>query len=207
MPAAMATTADPGTDGGPPPSDGPVSAPVDDEGPLIDAAVQGDTAAFAALYDRHLARVYRHCYYRTSNRADAEDLAQQTFLQAWRAMPRYRRGGAPFLAWLLTISGNLAASHHRKGSSHELPLPDSLPPRHDRAVDPEATALERLDYAAVRRAILELKPERQRVILLRFIEGFAVDEVAAALGKSANNIRVIQHRALDELRRKLGTAP
>lgn len=180
-----------------------VTVPADDDAPLIDAAVLGDTTAFAALYDRHMARVYRHCYYHTSSRSDAQDLTQQTFLKAWQAMPRFRRGQAPFLAWLLTISSNLAASHHRKGTARELPLPDDLPLRHAQAVDPETAALDRLDHAAVRRAILALKPERRHVIVLRFIEGFSVDEVAAALGKSANNIRVIQHRALAELRRTL----
>ena len=55
---------------------------------LVVAAVAGDAAAFAAHYDLHLERVYRYCYYRTGNRPDAEDLAQQTFLLAWRAIRR-----------------------------------------------------------------------------------------------------------------------
>ena len=51
---------------------------------------------------------------RVEQPADAEDLTQQTFLQAWKAIGRYRRGGAPFIAWLLTISQRLATSHYRK---------------------------------------------------------------------------------------------
>jgi RNA polymerase sigma-70 factor (ECF subfamily) len=72
------------------------------------------------------------------------------------------------------------------------------------ATDPEAVTLDRLDHDDVRLAILQLKPDRQQVILLRFIEGYAVDEVAAALGKSANHVRVLQHRGLGDLRRMLG---
>jgi hypothetical protein len=81
---------------------------------LVDAAIAGDGTAFAALYDLHLDRVYRHVYYRVGNRADAEDLTQQVFLQAWRAIGRYRRTAAPFIAWLLTIAHNAIVSHYRK---------------------------------------------------------------------------------------------
>lgn len=69
-----------------------------DERLLVDAAIQGDTDAFAALYDRYVDRIYRHCYYRTGHRIDAENLTQETFLRAWRAISRYRRTGAPFIA-------------------------------------------------------------------------------------------------------------
>ena len=65
---------------------------------------------FAVLYDRYLDRVYRHVTDWVGNRADAEDLTQQVFLQAWRAIGRYRRTGASFAAWLLTIAQNAAGS-------------------------------------------------------------------------------------------------
>ena len=172
-----------------------------DEAALVDAAVQGDPLAFAALYDRHIDRVYRHCYYRTGNRTDAEDLTQQTFLQAWQAIRRYRRGSSPFIAWLLTISQNLAMSHHRK--AREVAVSD-LPLRGDMdEADPTAALSAALTRDEVRAAILQRRPERQHGILPRFIEGFSVAEVAAALGKSENNVRVIQHRALADLRRLL----
>lgn len=178
-----------------------VAMPMDDEATLVDAAVEGDSVAFAALYDRHLARVYRHCYYRTSNRADAEDLTQQTFLQAWQAIGRYRRGASPFIAWLLTISQNLAMSHHRK--AREIATSDLQLVVTEEAADPTAALSTALMRDEVRAAILRLRPERQQVILLRFIEGFSVAEVAAVLGKTENNTRVIQHRALADLRRLL----
>jgi RNA polymerase sigma-70 factor (ECF subfamily) len=167
---------------------------------LVEAASQGDASAFAALYDRHLDRVYRHCYYRTANRADAEDLAQQTFLQAWKAIGRYRRGSAPFIAWLLTISQHLAISHHRKMREVSGPIAWSDPGHTD---DPEHVVGQSIATDQVRCAILRLQPERQAVIILRFIEGFSVSDVAAVLGKTDNHVRVIQHRALNDLRRIL----
>lgn len=167
------------------------------EAELVEAAVKGDTDAFGALYELHVDRVYRHCYYQAGNRADAEDLTQQTFFQALKAIRRYQQRQAPFIAWLLTISHRLAISHYRK--SREVPASVELAAGQDD--DPETTVMTGIARDTVRLAILRLKPDRQAVILLRYIEGFSVSEVAAALGKTDNNVRVIQHRALADLRR------
>ena len=173
----------------------------DAEEDLIDAAVGGETQAFAALYDRHLERVYRHLYYWVGNRSDAEDLTQQVFLNAWRSIGSYRRTGASFIAWLLKIAHNQVVSAHRR-AKEACHLDVELVSR-DRWGDPEAVALAKHDHMAMRRAILRLKPEQQQVVVMRFIEHFDYSEIAAALGKSEGNIRVIQHRALTELRRLL----
>ncbi|MBI2952704.1 MAG: sigma-70 family RNA polymerase sigma factor [Chloroflexi bacterium] len=179
----------------------PESAGVEDEQVLVDAAIGGYVQAFAALYDRHIDRVYRYVYYRVGNQSDAEDLTQQTFLQAWQAIGRYRRTGASFIAWLLTIAHNLVMSFFRRAKeTHYLELE---PVDWRRWTDPEGETFARYDRLIVRRAILRLKPEQQAVITLRFIEHFDYAEIAAALGKSEGNIRVIQHRALASLRRLL----
>jgi RNA polymerase sigma-70 factor (ECF subfamily) len=181
------------------------TVPVNDvdeaEARLVDAAVAGDRAAFGALYDRHLARVYRHVLYRVGRAADAEDLTQHVFLQAWRAIKEYRRTGAPFVAWLLAIAGNAAAGFHRARRPEQTLEFD--PQNEARWADPEREALARYDRAAVRRAILRLRPDQRDVTILRFVEGFDHAAVAAALGKSPAHVRVIQHRALLELRRLL----
>lgn len=168
---------------------------------VVDAAAAGDINAFATLYDRHLDRVYRHVYYRVGNRADAEDLTQQVFLQAWQAIGRFRRTGAPFTAWLLTIAHNLLVTSYRRAKdATALELdPASLA----RWANPEAETFSRYDQHVVREAILQLKMEQQQVVILRFVEDFDYTAIAAALGKSEGNIRVIQHRALLELRRLL----
>jgi RNA polymerase sigma-70 factor (ECF subfamily) len=174
-------------------------AAVDPELGLIDQAIAGDAEAFAALYDRHVDRVYRHVYYHLGNQADAEDVTQQVFLRAWQAISRYRRTNVPFIVWLLTIAHNLVVSHYRR-SKETRPL-DEDPPMRGHGSDPESSVLTRYDREIVRRAILRLKPDYQKVIVLRFIEGIGYDVVAAALGKSEGAVRVIQHRALLELRR------
>lgn len=145
---------------------------------LVEAAVAGDGEAFATLYDLHLGRIYRHVYYWVGNQAEAEDLTQQVFLQAWQAIGRYRCGKAPFVAWLLTIAHNLLVSRHRENKGQEpCPLELELASR-DRWSDPEVEALARYDRLAVRRAVLRLRPDQQQVVLLRFVEGFAYGEAA-----------------------------
>ncbi|MDA8219001.1 MAG: sigma-70 family RNA polymerase sigma factor [Dehalococcoidales bacterium] len=164
-------------------------------------AVAGEAEAFACLYDLHLTRVYRYVYYQVGNRADAEDLAQQVFLQAWRAIRSYKPGKSPFIAWLFTVAHNAVVSFRRKAKEV---TPLQVEPRADRGgVDPEEAALAGHSRETVRRAVLSLRPDWQQVILLRFVGQFDHGEIAAALGKSEGNIRVIQHRALAELRRVL----
>jgi RNA polymerase sigma-70 factor (ECF subfamily) len=186
--------------------DKPKTAPgpatiADDEIAYVEAAIQGDARAFAALYDRHAERVFRHVMYRVANQSDAEDLTQQVFLQAWRAIDRYQRTGAPFVAWLLTIAYHIVVSHTRRNkptSTLELE-----PATNERWSDPEGETMSRFERQAVREAILHLKPDQQQVIIMRFVEHFDHADVAAALGKSEGYVRVIQHRALNELRRML----
>lgn len=167
----------------------------------LDAAIGGDAAAFAALYDQHLARVYRHVCYWVGSQADAEDLTQQVFLQAWQAIGRYKHTGASFIAWLLTIAHNLAMSFLRRAK--ETLYLEREPMSTERWAEPEATALARYDRVALRSALLRLKPEQRQVIVMRFLEHFEYAEIAAALGKSEGNVRVIQHRALNQMRRLL----
>jgi RNA polymerase sigma-70 factor, ECF subfamily len=168
---------------------------------LVEAAVTGDVQAFTALYDKYLNRVYRYVYYRVRNRADAEDLTQQVFLRAWGAINRYTPTGVPFAGWLLTIAHNLVVDFLRRAKPVD-PLEEE-PTNGQRWADPEGSAIARHDALAVQRAISWLKPAQQQVILLRFFEHMSCSDVAATLNKSEVSVRVMQHRALAELRRLL----
>jgi RNA polymerase sigma-70 factor (ECF subfamily) len=172
-----------------------------DDTPLVLRAVQRDQEAFGELYDRHITRVYRHIYYMVGNSAEAEDLAAQTFLKAWEAIDRYQVRGAPFVSWLLRIAHNLGVSHLRSKKEtsqvHE-GLVDDKPRR-----DPEHVAQQTAEEEMVREAILKLREEQRQVIILRFIEDLEYPEVAEIIGKSVAAIRVIQHRALNSLRKQM----
>ena len=178
----------------------PASRPNDDT-PLVLRAIQRDEPAFAELYERHVVRVYRHIYYMVGNAAEAEDLTSQTFLRAWEAIDRYQVRGAPFVSWLLRIAHNLGVSHLRsKRESSQL---------HDGIVDetlrrdPESVYARTAEEELVREAILRLRDEQRQVIILRFIEDLDYREVSEIIGKSVAAIRVIQHRALNALRKQM----
>lgn len=173
-----------------------------DERTLVQRAISRDEDAFGALYDRHVVRVYRHIYYMVGNSAEAEDLAAQAFLQAWEAIDRYQVRGAPFVSWLLRIAHNLAVSHlrSRKPSTE---LPETLVD-HSRDGNPEEMLHRQVESRRVRDAINRLRGDQRRVIMLRFIEELEYPEVAQIVGKSVAAVRVIQHRALNALRREMG---
>lgn len=172
-----------------------------DDTPLVLRAIERDQDAFGELYDRHVVRVYRHIYYMVGNAAEAEDLTAQTFLRAWEAIPRYQVRGAPFVSWLLRIAHNLGVSHLRSkretSQIHEGILDDKS------HRDPESSYQQTAEEELVREAILLLREEQRQVIILRFIEDLDYREVAEIIGKSVAAIRVIQHRALNSLRKQM----
>ena len=143
-------------------------------------------------------RVYRHVYYRVGNVADAEDLTQQVFLKAWQAIGRYRKAASPFIAWLITISHNLVVDFYR--TRKDKVYLDAEVVASDLASGPERVTEAHFEQQRLRRAIQKLRGEQQQVVLLRFIEGFGYEEIAALMGKREGTIRVIQHRALAKLR-------
>ena len=172
-----------------------------DERTLIMRAIKRDREAFGALYNKHVSRVYRHVYYMVGSPPEAEDLTAQAFLQAWQAIERYQVRGAPFVSWLMRIAHNLGVSHlrSRKPSTE---LPETLVDR-SRDGNPDDVLQRQADRDRVREAILRLREEHRRVIILRFVEDLAYREVAEIVGKSVPAVRVIQHRALNALRKQM----
>lgn len=164
----------------------------------IQKAVGGNSGAFGKLYDMYVDRVYRHVYYRVGNVADAEDLTQQVFLKAWQAIGRYRKAASPFIAWLITISHNLVVDFYR--TRKDKVYLDAEVVASDLASGPERVTEAHFEQQRLRRAIQKLHGEQQQVVLLRFIEGFGYEEIAALMGKREGTIRVIQHRALANMK-------
>lgn len=182
-----------------------LATPNIEEAGLVRRAIMRDREAFGDLYDRHVVRVYRHIYYLVGNAAEAEDLTAQAFLQAWEAIERYQMRGAPFVSWLLRIAHNLAVSHLRSRKDRS-ELPDTLVD-HSRHGNPEEMVQQTAEGERVRAAILRLREEQRQVIMLRFVEDLEYPEVAEIVGKSVAAVRVIQHRALNALRKQIGNEP
>ncbi|MEA1959505.1 MAG: sigma-70 family RNA polymerase sigma factor [Chloroflexota bacterium] len=173
-------------------------ADADNEALIIERAAKGDAQSFAELYDAHVNRIYRYIFYRVSDVGTAEDLTQEVFLKGWRSLHRFKKTGSPFVAWLMTIAHNLVIDHYRS-QKHRPTLLDETTPA-DPSTSPHQMAESKWNQQKLKEGVGKLKPEQQQVIMMRFIEGFDYVEVAAALGKSEGAIRVIQHRALKELK-------
>jgi RNA polymerase sigma-70 factor, ECF subfamily len=170
---------------------------------LVDRAVADrDPTAFGELYDLFVDRVYRYLYFRTGQQAEAEDLTEQVFLKAWEAIGRYRWQGRPFLAWLYRLAHNVHIDHVRKQRPTTSLTDDNRPI--DVPSDAATTELaRRLDADLIARALAELTPEQQRVIVLKFIEGLGNEQIACIMDKREGAIRALQMRALLSLRRVL----
>jgi RNA polymerase sigma-70 factor (ECF subfamily) len=170
---------------------------------LVDRAVASrDQAAFAELYDCFLDRIYRYLYYRTASQADAEDLCEQVFMQAWAAIARFKWRGKPFQAWLYTLAHNALADHIRRARP-TTSLDDPSRPI-ELASEPDIRELKNwMDSDMLAGAVSELSSDEQHVIVLRFLEGRDTVEVARMTGKREGAVRALQFRALKCLRRTL----
>ena len=181
---------------------------------LVVAAGRGDARALRVLVERWGARVRAFLQRALGSRADAEDLAQETFVRVYRAAPRYRPEGR-FPVWLFRIAGNLARQEIRRrrvrgfftgtGATSDAALLESLPA--PEAYGPEGVLRDGETRAVLARAIARL-PDRQRLaILLRYFENMRVRDVAAALGTSEDAAESLLARGIRGLRQILRERP
>jgi len=173
---------------------GPEVAPESD---FVRRARDGDLAAFDALVRTHFKRVYSFTHRLVGSHEDAEDLAQECFVRAWRALPHYREEAA-FGTWLCRIALHLAQDHRRAGARRAI----TIPMEHGERPSSEASPAEALTRAELSKEValaLDRLPARLRAALvLRAIEGREYDEVAGITGVKSATARthVMQARKL-----------
>ncbi len=170
---------------------------------LAERARDGDTQAFAALYDRYFEKVFRYVYYRVREEAEAEDVTSEVFFRALRAMPRYEPR-QPFLAWLYRIARN-AIIDRARAARPRVSFEDALahPDAGDHVIDPDARILATDRRSRLRAALAHLTAEQQEVVVLRFVEGLSADEVGKVMRKRSGTVRGLQYRALQALRKHI----
>jgi RNA polymerase sigma-70 factor (ECF subfamily) len=175
-----------------------------DTGRLVTRFQAGDPGAFEAIYLRYFDRVYAYLKVALRGADDAEDVAQQVFLKALEGLPRYERRAAPFRAWLFVIVRRHALDHLRRGRRLDVVDPEELDRRHRDDAEPDTSALQWLSDRELLVFVERLPLMQQQVLILRFMLDLRSEEIAQVLDLSAENVRVLQHRALGFLRERLG---
>ncbi|MDQ3769964.1 MAG: sigma-70 family RNA polymerase sigma factor [Actinomycetota bacterium] len=155
---------------------------------------------FSDLYRTHLRDVFSYAYYRVGNHHDAEDLTEQTFLQAYRHFERAREesDGRPLRPWLIRIAHNLAANHYRdRARKPQTPIDDTHVISAPHTTEDLVAGREEL--GAILQGIEELSPERRDALVMRFALGMDNREITRALGKTEGATKVLLHRAVKQL--------
>jgi RNA polymerase sigma-70 factor (ECF subfamily) len=169
---------------------------------LIRRCQRGDELAIGALIRRYENYVFRLCFLVMRSEQDAEDMTQETFIRAFRALPRFEvREGASFEAWLYRIAVNACRSRMRRKWYQVLPWPNPAP---DVVAEPEAQP-DRLVVKDERRneilrAIDSLGEKHRLVVILRYYAGLSNEEIAQTLGIPSGTVRSRLHTARQRLK-------
>ena len=183
-----------------------------DEALAVEARA-GSEDAFRELVERFEGPVFNLIVRMVRRDALAEELAQETFLKAWKALARFdpeRR----FSSWLFKIAHNTALDALRRPGLEPLSLDEPVepggeapePPADPRAEDPLARALFRQAGEALEQAVAGLRPAYREILVLRFVEGLAYEEIAEVTGSPLGTVKVHLFRARQELARRLKAA-
>lgn len=168
---------------------------------LYRVQVESDADAFGELYNRYNQKIYRFVYFKVGNRSDAEDVASDVFLKAWNYLrDRDRAPVEHFRGFIYQVARNTIIDWYRSAKrnvefsieSAEIMFPAAMTESGVSSVGQEIFT-----------AIQKLKHEYQELILLRYIEGMSIGEIADVTGKGQVSIRVTLHRAMKKLRELL----
>lgn len=172
-----------------------------DEDKVIKAVKDGDSHAFKSLVDLYKDMVYTLCLRMVKNNMLAEELAQDSFLKAYKKITSYR-AESKFSTWLYRIAYNTCLSSFRKKSFSEVELMDH---HHQSVSNTGLSQLEREDRdRSLKMVLMQLSGDEQVLIQLFYLEELSVKEIAHITGLSDANIKVKLHRCKQKLREIIG---
>jgi RNA polymerase sigma-70 factor (ECF subfamily) len=180
---------------------GGTSLDAEAERAAVAACRRGEREAFDVLVARYQRPIYRLCYRYVNNHEDANDLAQEAFLKAWRSISSFR-GDSAFSTWLYRIAVNACLNYRALRRPVTLELEDA---HADPGPGAEASAVRDDEARRVREAIGRL-PERQRAtLILKVYHDLTHAEVAEILGSTVGTVKANLFHALANLRRNIST--
>lgn len=175
--------------------------PRDEERAAVEAVLAGDRDAFRVLVDREAAAVVRACHRILGDLHEAEDVAQEAFVSAFRSLSAWR-GDGPFGAWLTRIAVRIALrrAQRRRDVTWIDPADPSRGVDIPGGFDPVATTLQAERAAGIRAAVARLDEPYRETIALRFFGELSLDEIAAQTGRPLGTVKTHLHRGLLRLR-------
>jgi RNA polymerase sigma-70 factor (ECF subfamily) len=180
------------------PSAKEITLSVQEEAGLVARATRGDEAAISQLYRQYAPGIHGYIASRLSNPAVADDLTSEVFLRALEGLPRFEYRGISLSAWLYRIAHDRMVDHFRRQARRlTLPLDDEIVPAQN-GLEQEVDV--RLKMQQLRGAMEQLTADQHQVVLLRFISGLKLQEVAYVMDKSTDAVKMLQLRALTRLK-------
>lgn len=168
---------------------------------LIRQAQAGDRDSLNQLVSVFWQPVYLFIYYKSGSTEDAQELAQETFFRAFRALPSFQQTDSSFKSYLLHIAYNLLKDFWRKrGRSPITTALDDYREPIATDIQPDIHAVDQERREAIINVLQELPNDQRRAIELRILTGLSVRDAAAAMNKSEAAIKMLQQRALKSLR-------
>ena len=169
---------------------------------MVDAVLDGDRDAFRLIVDQSQGPVFRVCLRVMGSVADAEDVAQESFVTAFRSLGTYR-GDGPLVAWIVRIATRAALRRRA-----QRPATTDLAAAHGvttGASDPLLLTVAQERRDAVRNAVAALDEPYREVVVLRFFGELSLEEVAQTTGRNVNTIKTQLRRGLQRLAADIGT--
>jgi RNA polymerase sigma-70 factor (ECF subfamily) len=171
-----------------------------DDAELVRRAQQGSSNAIGTLYDRHQLHIYRFVWSRVRHQQTAEDMTGEIFTRMVTSLSTYQDTGIPFRAWLYRIARNLIVDHFRQ-HGERLPLPlDAVENMTEETDNMDSIVQQKITVEYVEQALDRIDPEQREVVMMRFLVGLPLKEVAVTLNKTVPAVKSLQHRGLAALR-------
>ncbi|HUY69854.1 MAG TPA: sigma-70 family RNA polymerase sigma factor [Candidatus Tyrphobacter sp.] len=177
---------------------------LEDEQNLVKKLQDGEVQAFDPLYNHYLPKIFRFVLIKVGQREEAEDLTHQAFLKAWQKIDQYEPKGYSFGSWLYRIARNTVYDYYRKPGREtnkvDLETLDQISVLDE---NQELALDQKMELAEIVSALKKIKEIEKETLILRFVDDLSLKETAQVLGKSEGAVKLIQYRAVKNLKKVL----